>query len=87
MRPVTLGPVLLPAGEPLDQEESGRHHLEDDGEREEGDEENLEWRAELQGVTELVGVGREQSDVHQTLGYGNLDLKFNVLENMSEKLM
>ena len=67
--PVTLLIVLLPvASQPLDQEENRGEDLEKDGEGEEGDEEVFEGSAKLQGVSELIGVGCEESNVHQTLG-------------------
>ena len=47
----TLDVVLLPAGDPLHQEEAGGHHLEYYGETDEDDEERSIGRTQIHGVT------------------------------------
>ena len=67
--PPTLHIVLLLAGDPLHQEEAGGKYLEHDGEAEEGNQESSIGSAQLHSVAQLIGVGREQSYIHQTLCY------------------
>ena len=49
--------VPLPAGEPFNGEQGAGDDLEEDGEGEEDDEESPVRGAQLQRVTELVGIG------------------------------
>ena len=52
---------------PFDKEEDGGGDLEDDGEAEESDDEAKVRSFQVQGMAELIGIGCEKGDVHQSL--------------------